>query len=415
MKRIGIGLLLVAGLAGCLAKKESLNLLKTGEWRAIIRIQGQDLPFNLEVVKDRADAYRMYLRNDEEKILLDEITVAGDSVDIVLHLFDANIKALISGDTLRGEFILNYAANYRVPFLAFHGQSYRFESRATGKNTPRYSGKYAVQFIHEQDTTPAIGIFRQENDKLTGTFLTPTGDYRFLEGNVSAEGRLQLSTFDGNHAYLFNAVAQSDGNLSGDFYSGKTMHATWTAQKNESATLPDADKLTYLRAGYDRVAFSFPDINENIVSLTDGQFRDKVVILQLFGTWCPNCLDETQFLTAWYDNNKDRGIEIIGLAYERKDDFTYARNRIKKMINKLDIHYPIVVAGTDDKEAASKTLPMLNKVVAFPTTIFIGRDGKVKKIHTGFSGPGTGSYYDMYMQQFNETVNELVKGEDIHM
>jgi hypothetical protein len=78
------------------------------------------------------------------------------------------------------------------------------------------------------------------------------------------------------------------------------------------------------------------------------------------------------------------------------------------MIDKLDVGYDFVIAGTNDKEKAALTLPMLNKVVAFPTTIFIGRDGKVKRIHTGFSGPGTGVYYDQFVQHFNEVVNELL-------
>jgi hypothetical protein len=51
---------------------------------------------------------------------------------------------------------------------------------------------------------------------------------------------------------------------------------------------------------------------------------------------------------------------------------------------------------------------MLNSVIAFPTTIFIGKDGKVKKIHTGFTGPSTGIYYYQFKEHFNETVNELL-------
>jgi hypothetical protein len=119
-------------------------------------------------------------------------------------------------------------------------------------------------------------------------------------------------------------------------------------------------------------------------------------------------MDETRFLVPWYNENNNRGVEIIGLAYEYKDDFAYASNRVKKMIDKLNVPYDLVIAGTSDKEKASQTLPMLNKVVAFPTTIFIGKDGKVKKIHTGFSGPGTGIYYEQFQQHFNEIVNELL-------
>lgn len=411
MKRISTGIILSMALVGCFAKKETTEILKTGTWRATIEIQGHLLPFNLEVEKDKADGYDIFLINAEERLLLDEVSVTGNSVDIVLHVFDANIKARINGNTLQGEFIKNYEKNYRIPFQAVYGQSYRFEKDKGQENIPDFSGKYAVKFIHKADTTPAIGIFRQQGDSVTGTFLTPTGDYRYLQGNV-ANGRLQLSTFDGNHAYLFSAFKQPNGKLIGEYYSGKTWSESWVAEKNENATLPDAEKLTYLKEGYDRITFSFPDVTGKKVSLTDDKYKNKVVILQLFGTWCPNCMDETKFLNPWYSENKNRGIEIIGLAYERKDDFTYARERVKKMIEKFDVRYDFVIAGTDDKVKASKTLPMLNKVVAFPTTIFIGKDGKVKKIHTGFSGPGTGSYYEQFVEHFNETVNELL-GENL--
>ena len=103
---------------------------------------------------------------------------------------------------------------------------------------------------------------------------------------------------------------------------------------------------------------------------------------------------------------------ILGLAYERKDDFEYASGRVKKMKEKLAVPYDFVIAGTSNKEEASKTLPMLNKVIAFPTTIFIGKNGKVKHIHTGFEGPGTGIYYQQFKERFNQIVNELL-AEDL--
>jgi thiol-disulfide isomerase/thioredoxin len=394
-------------VGACKQKAENTTVLKTGIWRATIEIQGQQLPFNFELVKDADDGYDIYLRNADERLLLDEIKVYGDSVDIGLHIFDANIKAHVKGDTLRGEFIKNYEKDFNIPFTAVHGQSFRFEKAGAQKDIPDFSGKYAVTFIHEFDTTKAVGIFHQQGDSVTGTFLTPTGDYRYLQGNV-VNSLMQLSTFDGNHAYIFRATKKDDGKLIGEFISGKNHMEFWEAEKDENASLPDPESLTYLKPGYERIEFNFPDVNGKPVSLNDEKYKNKVVILQMFGTWCPNCLDETMFLSPWYNENKKRGVEIIGLAYERKPDFDYASGRVKKMIDKLKVNYDFVIAGTNNKAQAAETLPMLNKVVAFPTTIFIGKDGKVKKIHTGYSGPGTGFYYEVGIQKFNETVNELL-------
>ena len=410
MNRFIAGGMLILLLTGCNPERESVNPLSTGIWRGVILIQDRPLPFNFEVTRDAQGGYDILLMNAAERLLLDEVTITDDSINIALHIFDANIKAKINGDSLKGVFIKNFADDYKLPFDAAYGQDFRFET--VSKEPPSdFSGKYAVTFLHEGDTTEAIGIFEQAENRVTGSFLTPTGDYRFLEG-VADGARLQLSTFDGNYLYLFTGTKRGDGKIEGEFFSGKTWYETWVAARDDNATLPDAESLTYLKEGFNKITFRFPDANGELKGLDDEKYKGKVVILQLLGTWCPNCMDETKFLAPWYDANKDRGVEIIGLAYERKPDFGYASARVKKMVEKMNIGYDILIAGTDDKEKASETLPMLNAVVAFPTTIFIGKDGQVKKIHTGFNGPGTGHYFEQFKEDFNETVNSLLK-EDL--
>ena len=408
MNRLITSLALIVFLSACSSKTEEVTRLRTGVWRAVVEIQGQELPFNFEVTRDGGGGYDIYLLNADERLLLDEVSVTGDSVDIVMHIFDADIKAKIKGDTLKGSFVKNFADDYKLPFEAVYGLQYRFEEPDAGQDNANFSGQYDVTFMHEGEPTKAIALLRQRDDRITGTFLTPTGDYRFLEGNAVGPN-LSLSTFDGNYAYLFKGTMQEDGKVKGEFYSGKTWYETWVAEKNDRASLPDASSLTYLKEGHETISFKFPDPEGKLVSFDDPKYKGKVVILQLMGTWCPNCMDETKFLSPWYDANKDRGVEVIGLAYERKADFNYASARVKKMVAKMDVKYDILIAGVEDKEKASETLPMLNAVVAFPTTIFVGKDGKVKKIHTGFNGPGTRQYYDQFREDFNETVNAMLK------
>jgi thiol-disulfide isomerase/thioredoxin len=382
--------------------------LKTGSWRCVLETQGEQLPFIMEVEKSGLD-YRAYLINDTERILLDEISFDHDSVTIKLHVFDAALRAKVEDGKLTGTFVKYYAPQASMPLSATWGESHRF---TTEKNsTLNFSGKYQVQFTTEKDTTLAVALFDQKENRVTGTFLTPTGDYRFLEGNV-VNDELRLSTFDGNHAYLFTATKTGD-TLKGNYYSGKTGFEKWVAVKTESASLPHPESLTYLKEGYTTLDFRFPDLSGNPVSLSDERFKNKVVILQIFGSWCPNCMDETKFLAPWYDANKHRGVEIVGLAYERKEDFDYARTQVSRMKEKWKVHYELLIAGVNDKEKASATLPALNRIISFPTTIFIGKDGKVKHIHTGFSGPGTGIYYEQFKQRFDEIVNELLAEKSI--
>lgn len=395
-------------LASCEPKKETA-VLKPGTWRGILHLQDQELPFTFRITND-SGKYNAYLQNVSEEILLDEITITGDTVEMHLHIFDASLKAKIDGDKLTGTFVKYYAMQANIPFTATYGEDFRFVKNETTAVQPDFTGKYQVTFKTDKDSYPSVGMFEQDGNHITGSFLTPTGDYRYLEGNV-VDGKLKLSTFDGNHAYVFIAGFEGDS-LKGDYYAGKSGHETFTGIRNEQAAMPDPEALTYLKPGFEKLEFSFPDLNGNKISLSDDRFKHKVVILQIFGTWCPNCMDETKFLVPWYNANKDRGVEILGIAYERKDDFAYGKARVEKMIGRFKVPYEFVIApSTNDKEKASESLPALNKILAFPTTIFVGKDGKVKHIHAGFEGPGTGIYYERFQERFNQIVNELLAEE----
>jgi thiol-disulfide isomerase/thioredoxin len=147
-----------------------------------------------------------------------------------------------------------------------------------------------------------------------------------------------------------------------------------------------------------------------MVSLKDERFRGKVVVIQIMGSWCPNCMDETAFLSAYYRGNRGRGVEMLALAYEYSTDFRRARNSLKKFRDKYSVEYPMLITGVTSADSlkTEKTLPQLTPIKAFPTTIFVGRDGKVKKIHAGFYGPGSGEHYEAYRKEFEATVSELL-------
>ena len=191
------------------------------------------------------------------------------------------------------------------------------------------------------------------------------------------------------------------------FHSGPTYRESWTARLDPNASLPDPATLTYIKPGQ-RFTFAFPDATGKTVSLADPQFKGKVTVVQIMGSWCPNCMDETRFLAPWYARNKARGVEVAGLAFEKTADLAESGPKLKRMSERFDIQYPVLLAGTNDKAEASKALPALNSVVAFPTTIFVDKKGTVRHIHTGFSGPGTGVYYDQYVGEFNSLIDKLL-------
>jgi thiol-disulfide isomerase/thioredoxin len=186
---------------------------------------------------------------------------------------------------------------------------------------------------------------------------------------------------------------------------------TWVGEKNEQAKLPDEYSLTRLKDSANATLhFKFPDLNSHMVSLSDPVFKNKVVIVQILGSWCPNCMDETRFLSTYYLQNKSRGFEVVGLAYERTTSFANAKKLLQPFITRFNVTYPILATGVavNDSLRTEKTLPEIQEIIGFPTTIFIDKKGIIRKIHTGFNGPGTGEHYEIYKKEFNGLVNSLL-------
>jgi len=220
---------------------------------------------------------------------------------------------------------------------------------------------------------------------------------------------MKLSTFDGAHAFLFTAKV-TDSTMDGQFYSGNHWKEPFVAKRNEAYELPSANELTFLKDDYDGLEFSFPDENGNIISLSDERYDDNVVVVQIMGTWCPNCLDESKYYAKFYEANKDKEFEIVALAFEYAETEDKAFKSINRLREKLNIAYPILLAqyGTSDKAKAQEKLPMLNHVLSYPTSIFIDKTGKVRKIHTGFNGPATGEKYEEFKTEFEGFVDALL-------
>ncbi|WP_067032089.1 peroxiredoxin family protein [Allomuricauda sp. CP2A] len=408
MRRICVLLLAVALLIASCEKEE--KKLALGDWLAKMEVSdSQKLPFNFTLSLDEDGEYVMKMYNAEEEITVDEITIDGDSLHIRMPIFDGHFTGTFTETGMQGNFI-EESKERSVPFSAVHGKKDRFE--VTEDATVNISGIWETYFdINTQNEYPAKGIFMQNGNKLKGTFRTKTGDYRYLDGVVTGDS-MKLSAFDGSHVYLFMAQV-TDSTLDGTFYSGRHAVQEFLGARNEAFELPDADSLTYLREGYDKFDFSFPDPSGKMVSLSDPQFKDKVVLVQIMGTWCTNCLDETRFYVDFMEKNPDLNLELVALAFEYAKTQEKAFEGISRLKDRTGADYPILLAqyGTSNKQKANEKLPMLNHILSYPTTIYIDKNGEVKKIHTGFNGPATGEKYEQFKKQFAETIQELTRGE----
>jgi peroxiredoxin len=373
-------------------------------WRVVVQLPAAELPVRMHLAADGSEAW---FGNGVERVGVGQVERTRDGWILRFPAFRNTVTLVEQGGGFSGSLTLVKRGYEQVmPLAATPWRGYRF--RADPAPAVDFTGRWDVTFTEDDGTESlAVGEFDQQGGQVTGTFLTPKGDYRYLAGEVDG-ATMHLSTFDGAHAFVFTATALPDGTLKGDFWSGTRWHESWTARKNFDARLPDPYTLTFLKEGYDRIEFSFPDLEGRTVTLADPKYQDRVVLVTLAGTWCPNCGDEAEFLSRYFRENRGRGLEIITLLYEHFDDFETAAAQGRAFRDKYGVEYDLLVAGSSDKRLAAETLPMLNHVLAFPTIVFIDREGQVRVIHTGFSGPGTGEHYTRFKTGFHELMEELL-------
>ena len=408
----------------CLKLGESFKGLPPGTWRGVLYLSDEEsgfdektngeLPFNFEVVYDNPDSFHIVILNGEERIIVNDIRMGvdrrtgRDTLWIDFPVYDSHIKAQYEEDAIEGFWVARNRKDYQIKFKALHARTYRFFELPDPPSAD-LSGRWECNFEIETDhPNKVIGEFVQKGNYLSGTFMTNTGDDRYLEGQVSGD-RLFLSTFDGSHAYLYEAKILPDGQLTGIYRSGKHFKTYWEGKRNdtiESNDLGDPFTLTRMNNAGEKFSFALPDTEGNIVDISKPPYEGKPKLIQIMGTWCPNCRDETNYLLDYLRMHPDPGFEIVGISFERHTDESKAIQAIKTYRDKLQIPYSIVYGGSNDKAKASTVLPMLNGVIAFPTLIFLDAQNQVVAIHTGFAGPAT-SGYETFKKEFESLVEKI--------
>lgn len=378
--------------------------LKKGKWNASLQLNTVDyLPFNLNVKKNNS----LIVINADEEIQLEPAIIINDSLHYNFPFFNSELVVKAEKNNLSGYWVNHTkGSHYKVPFFAEKGRNTRFFHVSTSKKGTDFNGKWKVVFEPGTNSSyPAIGLFKQKKNKISGTFLTETGDYRFLDGN-STKDSLFLSCFDGSHAFLFKARHSKDS-LFGKFYSGTHWNSSWNASRNDSFELQSPEDLTYISNG-EKIEFSFPNLQKDTVSFPSERYKGKVVIIQIMGTWCPNCLDESVYYKELEEKYGDKGLEIISVCYESGKSLDDYINNIQRLQSKLETNFTYLIGGSAKKNLASKHFNMLNEIISFPTSVFINRQGEVVRVHTGFNGPGTGDYYKNYKERTNALLESLL-------
>ncbi|MDX5449173.1 MAG: TlpA family protein disulfide reductase [Bacteroidota bacterium] len=388
-------------LVSCQNKSHDI-WLQDGIWRGeIVQNDSTSTPFLFHL---DPDSLQLTIQNADERIQVTRIQRKGDTLMADLPVFNSRLMMIrVNADSMVGTFF-HEDGGYQLPFRATQGSNERFRSV---ESPMKLESRYLVTFYPgEERERKAIGEFQQDKGHITGTILNTSGNYRFLDGTVT-EDRLQLSTFDGRTVYYFDARGSADS-LFGWWFSGNAEPRRWVAVPNKEFELPDADSLIFLNPGYEGISFSFPTPEGKMVESNPESQTGKVTILTVMGSWCPNCMDEARFLTELYDKYADHGLQIYGLSFENAQDFEGAAKAVTKMKEDLGIPYTILIAGRPGRENTLSALPMLSSPPSFPTAIYIGKNGEVRRIHKGFNGPGS-SEYPEYVKETETFIKELLK------
>lgn len=391
--------------------------VRTGEWTAWLDSPGGDLPFEL-VIDFEAGQWEAWVSNGEQRTDASRMTVSGSEVVIEFDYFDSQIKAQIgiSGTRLDGEWTKRNAGKTTasLPFHATTGSGRRFRSQvgdAPVVPAPQaVEGKWTVTFGKSEK--PAIAVFEATaNRSVAGTFMTETGDYGRLLGLCDGQ-RLRMSSFDGGRAMLVDARLQPDGTLVGELWSRDKYHDTWTAKRDDAAELPNGFRMTAVKAGpIDLAALSFKDLDGASKSLAE--FGGHVLLIDVFGTWCPNCHDASHFLSELHERHSGRGLAVVGLAFEQSGDFEQDSRQVKRFIARHKSKYPVLLGGVADKKVVAEALPFIEELKAYPTFIIIDRkDGsgnaRVVATYAGFSGPATGEAHEQLCRKLTEVVDKAL-------
>jgi len=380
-------------------------------YRCVLKSPGGALPFELMLIQPHgSDRWTALIQNGAETIQLHDVEFDNARLHIAFPHYDAHITALRQDDdTYAGRWFKTTGPDKQseLPFSATPNVAYRFPPSKGVAPGEKLKYSWRVKFAKSDD--PAVGLFSQEADgTVTGTFLTTTGDYRFLAGDFDGK-RLRLSTFDGAHAFLFNAILAQDGSLKGDFWSRDTWHETWTATPDEDGLSVDPWKMTTARDNVDLDAIQFRDLDGNLRSLRSDPFwAGKPRIVEISGSWCPNCHDAAGYLEKLYQQHRRDGLVIISLMFEVTGDFKRDARQVQRFRDRHQLTYPLLVAGKADRKRVADRVRLIDKLKSYPTMIFIDRKDRVRAIYTGYAGPATDAYHKAQNQQIEKAIDRIM-------
>ena len=384
-----------------------------GLWDAVVVANGTEIPFRFEIASKGSEIEGFFFEGDR-KVGSSSGRLADEVLTLEYDHLNTTLEVRVKGDELVGTY-KNNRAGARPQDVRMR----RFKAIAIGDgDVPALAGSWEMRRIAEEVTAPRDTrtwhvFLRQSGAELSGTILRVDGDTGTLVGHWQRD-KLVLSHFAGERPNLFEATLNADGTMAVTL-NGNAHYLVVRSSEARAKGIPeppDPSRYTNVKDPTALFRFAFPDLAGKIVSAGDPQFRGKVMILAIGGSWCPNCHDEAPFLTELYNDYRGRGLEIVGLMFENDPDPKVARPRVQSFIKRYAARYPMLIAGTTQPSPTSKTiaeaLPQIVNFGAYPTTIVLGRDGRVRNVHAGFASPAAGAEHVRLKQEMRELIERLL-------
>jgi thiol-disulfide isomerase/thioredoxin len=385
----------------------------SGLWDAVVVANDTEVPFRFEISTNGSNAQGFFFEGDR-KVGSSSGTFTDGTLKLEYDHLNTTLEAKLEGDALVGTY-RNNRPNAKPQTIRMR----RFTPVALdGPDAPALAGTWEMRRVAEEISAPrdtrTWNVFlRQSGPELSGTILRVDGDTGTLVGRWQ-DNKLVLSHFAGERPNLFVATLNQDGTLAVTL-NGAAHYLVVRQSEARAKGIPeppDPSRYTSVKDPTTPFRFSFPDLTGRIVSNTDARFRGKVVILSIGGSWCPNCHDEAPFLSELYRQYRGRGFEVVGLMFENDPDPKVSGPRVETFVKRYRIEYPMLLAGTMQPSPTTKTindaLPQLVNFGAYPTSIFLGRDGRVRSVHAGFASPAAGAEHTRLTQEIRELVERLL-------
>jgi thiol-disulfide isomerase/thioredoxin len=374
-----------------------------GLWDATITFNGSAIPFRLQIAGE-GPSLRGWLFNGAEK----EVAASASFKDGTLVLNFDSYAAKLEAKLQDGELVGTYGPMLKKTYPV---TAHRHESApAAAVSAPSINGLWEVAVKSSKGELAWRMIVQQKSaSNMEAAILRVDGDTGALTGGFK-DGKFVLSHFSGGRPALLIITPESDGTLAIDMTDlhGKSQLTARRPDVAREKGLPpptDPDRNTSVKDASVPFRFSAPDLNGKIVSNTDARFQGKVVLVNVTGSWCPNCHDEAPFLAELYRKYHSQGLEVVALSFEEEDQLKDP-TRLRAFIKEYGIGYTVLVAGTPDERDAKLTQPV--NLNSWPTTFFLGRDGRVRFVHSGFPGPASGELYRQAAHEFYSQVESLL-------